>query len=148
MKINLENCPVMLRDRVAAAMEDAQSCGICELIFVEKRIGTPYRDKSLTTTTYEVIVLHGNLFRVFTQMDDGGPLRDRVFENSLILATVQNILHNAPEWAGLVDYGQHGIAASVHSRLYRKAGGIPKGRRGDVICARLKCTAHWERPRP
>lgn len=148
MKINLEDCPAMLRDRVAAAMEEAQSCGICELISVEKRIGTPYRDKSLKTTTYEAILLHGNLFRVFTQMDDGGPLRDRVFESSLILATVQNILHNAPEWAGLVDYGQHGIAASVHSRFYRKAGGVSKGRRGGLICARLKCTVRRERPRP
>lgn len=61
----------------------------------------PYRDKSIEMSTYEAILLHGNLFRVFTQVEDGGLLRDRVFESSLILATVQNILRNAPEWPGL-----------------------------------------------
>ena len=101
MRIELQQCPEALRKRVEEKMSKMPSKLECEILSVECREGTPYLDKSIIIHIFEVIILCGNMFTIFTQIIGEALIEEQVSEDSLIFATVINILENAPEWTGL-----------------------------------------------
>lgn len=99
MDITLNECPVELQEKVAeCSVKFNAQHGSCQLISVICRDGQPYKDKKRILRTYEVILLVGNMFAIYTQMIDGACLDHEVMENTIIAGTVSRIVKAAPAW--------------------------------------------------
>lgn len=99
MEITLKDCPVELQKEVAERTEAFKTRhGSCELISVSCQDGHPYKDAERVLRTYEVILLVGNMFAIYSQMIDGVCLDHKVMENTVIAGTVSRIVKAAPAW--------------------------------------------------
>lgn len=101
MEIKLEECPEELQATVQKSINASQKYGDEERILsVDKRVSTPYNDKSQTVTNYEVISLSVNAFNVFIYQDESsGILNSYGVSHSIITAgTVSRMLEFAPDW--------------------------------------------------
>lgn len=99
MDITLKDCPIEMQETISERMKGFQERhGSCELLSVCCRDGHPYKDKERIHRTYEVILLVGNMFAIYTQMIDGICLDHKVMENTVIAGTVSRIVKAAPMW--------------------------------------------------
>lgn len=60
--IELSDCPENLQQSINSYLSNFPKA---EVLSVQKYLQTPYKDKTITDTTYKVFTLYGNLFKVY-----------------------------------------------------------------------------------
>ena len=103
MNIKLSDCAVVLQKTVEEKISDYEKWfGSYEIISVTCFRSTPYKDKSIISTQYQVIVFTANFFKIFECAEcTEEHFNIGVSSNSLTIGSIQEIIDHAPEWAGL-----------------------------------------------
>lgn len=96
--IELPSCPDALQSAVRDKLSEVGS-EICSVTMTES---TPYRDQSIISKQYRVIMNRLNMVSVLHCRDDG-PLKGRVFTNELIWGDILEIIRTAPEGSALAE---------------------------------------------
>jgi len=66
----MESYPEKLVQTVIEYLEETKGA---KIFHYDSYTGTPYKDKSITDTTYRIYVLYGNLFEVFSYTINSKP---------------------------------------------------------------------------
>ncbi len=103
MNIKLSDCPAILQKAVEEKVSDYDKWfGSFEIISVTRFESTPYKDKSIISTQYQVIVFTANFFKIFECAEcTEEHFNIGVSSNSLTIGCVKEIIDHVPEWAGL-----------------------------------------------
>lgn len=96
-KIKLVDCPEKLQASVNSNLKNFPKS---EILDVQKYVSTPYKDKTITDTTYKVFILYGNVFEVFRLSTcSKEEWNDRDVEiNKMIAGEIAEIISLSPEW--------------------------------------------------
>ena len=100
--------PITLPDRPAALQSmvwEKQSEDDSEILSITRTESTPFKDKSIVSIQYRVIMNRLNLITVLHCQVDG-VLKDKVFVNSLIWGDVLEIIRTAPDGSSLAELRQ------------------------------------------
>ena len=98
-KIEIGLCPEVFQTGVKEKTEyyNRGHSGGCQILNVSVCKSTPYMDKSCMVHTYRALLLIGNMFVVLRYSDNGLG----IYEDSIILGEIMDILEHAPSWTGL-----------------------------------------------
>lgn len=98
-QIDISLCPEVFQDAVKEKVEyySRGDSGSCQILNVSVCESTPYKDKSRIMHTYRALLLIGNMFVILRYADNGCG----VYEDSLILGEIMDILEHAPSWTRL-----------------------------------------------
>ena len=99
--VTLSDCPPALQ----SAVREKQSAAGSELLSITRTETTPFKDKSVVSSQYRVIMNRLNLITVLHCQVDG-VLKDKVFVNSLIWGDVLEIIRTAPDGSSLAELRQ------------------------------------------
>ena len=99
--ITLPDCPAALQSMVWEKQSEAGS----EILSITRTESTPFKDKSIVSIQYRVIMNRLNLITVLHCQVDG-VLKDKVFVNSLIWGDVLEIIRTAPDGSSLAELRQ------------------------------------------
>ena len=96
--ITLPDCPAALQSMVWEKQSEDDS----EILSITRTESTPFKDKSIVSIQYRVIMNRLNLITVLHCQVDG-VLKDKVFVNSLIWGDVLEIIRTAPDGSSLAE---------------------------------------------
>ncbi len=99
--VTLSDCPPALQ----SAVREKQSAAGSELLSITRTETTPFKDKSVVSSQYRVIMNRLNLITVLHCQADG-VLKDKVFTNELIWGDVLEIIQTAPDGSSLAELRQ------------------------------------------
>jgi len=102
MNIQLSDCPAVLQKAVEGKEKQyAKSFGDYQIISVTRMETTPYKDKSIISTYYRVILMTANFFDIMDYSEsEGDSYNLGIMSSSLTIGSVQEIIDRAPELVG------------------------------------------------
>lgn len=95
--IKLSECPEVLQQSIRSYIENFPNV---EILSVQKRESTPYKDKSIIDTDYKVYTLRGNYFKVYRFSESSKEeWNNRDVEVSgMIAGEIAEIVKLSPTW--------------------------------------------------
>lgn len=99
--VTLSDCP----DALQSAVREKQSEAGSELLSITRTESTPFKDKSIVSSQYRVIINRLNLITVLHCQADG-VLQNKVFTNELIWGDILEIIRTAPDGSSLAELRQ------------------------------------------
>lgn len=99
--VTLSDCPAALQSVVREKQSEAGS----EILSITRTESTPFKDKSIVSSQYRVIMNRLNLITVLHCQADG-ILKDKVFVNSLIWGDILEIIRTAPDGSSMAELRQ------------------------------------------